>query len=113
MDGEAAFSEWSGDVLAEAIGQVHALEAATRATMLQLVTALDRSEAWRDDGATSVTAWLAYRLGLSHRTAAEWVRIAGALVELPGVAAAFAGGLLSWDQLRAVVSMATPATDPE
>ena len=107
----AGFSEWSGDDLAEMIGQVHALEAATRATMLQLVRAFERSEAWREDGATSVTAWLTYRLGLSQRTAAEWVRIASSLGELPRIAAAFAEGLLSWDQLRAVVSMATSDTD--
>jgi len=67
----------SGDDVAEVIGQIHALEVATRAAMLEFVAAFDRSEAWRDDGATSATAWLAYRLGLSHRTAAEWVRLAG------------------------------------
>ena len=89
---EAVISELSGDDLAEMIGQVHALEAATLATMLELVTAFRRSEAWRDDGATSVTAWLAYRLGLSHRTAAEWVRIASALTGLPEIARAFPKG---------------------
>ena len=92
---------------------MHALEAAARATMLGFVAAFDRSEAWREDGATSATAWLAYRLGLSHRTAAEWVRLANALNELPRIASAFAEGLLSWDQLRAVVSMATPDSDAE
>lgn len=33
----AALEEWSGDELAEVIDQVHALEVATRATMLELV----------------------------------------------------------------------------
>ena len=108
-----ALDKWGGDELAEVIGQLHALEVATRATMLELVTAFEQSDAWRDDGATSVTGWLAYRLGLSHRTTAEWVRIASALIELPRVALAFAEGLLSWDQLRAVVAMATPETDAE
>ena len=108
-----ALEELSGDDLAEVICQVHALEAATRAAMLLFVAAFDRSEAWREDGATSATAWLSYRLGLSHRTAAEWVRMAGTLGELPHLAAAFAEGLLSWDQLRAVVLMATPETDAE
>jgi len=109
----AVLDGMSGDDVAEVIGQIHALEVATRAAMLEFVAAFDRSEAWRDDGATSATAWLAYRLGLSHRTAAEWVRLAGALSELPRIAEAFASGLLSWDQLRAVVSMATPDTDAE
>ena len=109
----AVLEEWGGDELAEVIGQVNALEVATRATMMKLVAAFDLSEAWREDGATSTTAWLAYRLGLSHRTAAEWVRLAGALRELPRTAAAFAEGLLSWDQLRAVVALATPDTDAE
>ena len=64
-------------------------------------------------GSTTVTAGLAYGLGLSHRTAAEWVRVADALEQLPEVAGAFARGSLSWDQLRAVVSLATSGTDAE
>lgn len=94
------------------IGQAHALEVATRATMLKLVAP---SSGRRRGGTTkpSVTAWLAYRLGLSHRTAAEWVRMASALAGLPLVAAAFAEGLLSWDQLRSVVAIAAPDTDAE
>ena len=39
--------------------------------------------------------------------------MAGTLGELPHLAAAFAEGLLSWDQLRAVVSMATPDSETE
>lgn len=41
------------------------------------------------------------------------MRLAAALAELPTIAEAFAEGLLSWDQLRAVVSVATPDTDAE
>jgi len=39
--------------------------------------------------------------------------MAGTLGGLPSITTAFAEGLLSWDQLRAVVPMATPETDAE
>lgn len=80
-------------------------------TQLHLIAAHDVEEAWREDGATSMTAWLAYLLKISHETAAEEVRVAHALEELPKIAETYAEGRLSRDQVRAVTRFATPETD--
>lgn len=94
----------------EVVGQMHAVRCAADAQLLAAVGSLRASEAWRDDGCRSLADWLVQRLGLLHRTAAELVFVAERLRDLPALAAAFAEGRLSWDQLRFAVVLATPET---
>jgi hypothetical protein len=106
--------DWGGcspDQRVEVIGQLEALIRATRRVQLQVIAAHDESGDWRQDGAASMVAWLAFELGLHHRTAAELLATAHRLEEQPALAAAFAEGRLSWDQLRPVLKVATPETD--
>jgi hypothetical protein len=107
--------EWSGqdDDAAEAIQQLHALEMAARVRRLGQVAEFDRREAWRVDGATCMTAWLMATCGLARQTAATEVAVARALQSLPAIAHSAEEGLLSWDQLVALVAIATPDTDAE
>ncbi len=42
-----------------------------------------RGGAFREDGAHTMAAWLSFRLGISHATASERVRLARALEDLP------------------------------
>lgn len=97
--------------LADAITQLHAMRSFIHRLELQRIAAYDVEDAWKEDGARSMTAWLAYAKNVSHETAAEEVRVAHALDELPRIAGAYAEGKLSWDQLRAVTRFATPDTD--
>jgi hypothetical protein len=99
------------DELVDAIGQLNALMAATHSQLLSLVAVYDRAEAWRADGASSMTDWLTTRLGLSHSQAHAVVGVARALEGLPAIAATYAEGRLSFDQLRVVCTIATPDTD--
>jgi hypothetical protein len=87
--------------------------AAAHLEVLATVAELDRSGAWRRDGAVSMAQWLATHHGLSHATAAEWVRVAGMIDELPELRAGFAAGEVSWDQLRTATRYATAETDTE
>ena len=80
MDREA-LAECGVDELAEAIVQVHAAEMAVRATLCELVAAFDSRGGWREDGATSMAAWLAMRLGMGWPAAAELARVAGSLAD--------------------------------
>src|SRR5439155_4233488 len=82
----------SSDGLAGTIGQLHAVLCATERQLLAVVAAYDRREAFRADGATSMAAWLAYRLGVSHRTGSDWARTARALESLPALAGGLRGG---------------------
>ena len=104
-------AEMAPSGIADAIGQVHAVMAATHATMLELIAAFDREEAWRDDGEWSMAGWLETALGISFRTAGEWVRTARVLESLPAVAAAYFGGRLSVEAVTAVAEVATPESD--
>src|SRR5437660_8826214 len=96
---------------ADAIDQLHGLMIATHAQLLTLVADYDRRQDWREDGATSMADWLVVRLGLSHRQAREWVRVAGSLEELPTLAAAFEEGRLSFDQLAPATKLAGRETE--
>ncbi len=67
----------------------------------------DRREGWAGPGLLSCAHWLSWRIGLSPGAAREQVRVTRALLELPAVAAAFAAGIMSYSQARAVTRVAT------
>jgi len=96
---------------ADAIDQLHALVTVAHSQLLQVVAECDRREDWREDGATSMADWLVARLGIAHRTAREWVRVARSLETLPRLAATFAEGGLSFDQLAPATRLAQPETE--
>ncbi|HEY3700809.1 MAG TPA: DUF222 domain-containing protein [Acidimicrobiales bacterium] len=96
---------------ADAIDQLHGLMSATHAQLLELVADYDRRQDWREDGATSMADWLVARLGLAHRQAREWVRVARSLDEMPTLAAAFGEGRLCFDQLAPATKLADPETE--
>src|ERR687891_894853 len=60
-----------------------------------------------------MSSWLAARYGLGWGTARVWVRVAHALEGLPRIAAAYAAGGLSWDQLRPLTTFASAETDAQ
>ena len=87
---------------------------ASLAGLIVLLTGeLDRREGWRDEGATSLEAWLVERLGLSVASARAFAHVGERLFDLPHLAAALSSGELSFDKVRAVVDTATPETDRE
>lgn len=55
--------------LADTIRQIDAVR--MPATQLEVIAACDRQELWRQDGATSMSAWLAMLCGHHHRLAHE------------------------------------------
>ena len=95
----------------DAILQLYAAECAIRRTLVEVIAAHDRTESWKEDGATSMTAWLTAQLGVAHGTASQMVTVGSALEELPTIAKAFGEGRLSWDQTRSLARFATPDTD--
>ncbi|MDP8955371.1 MAG: HNH endonuclease, partial [Actinomycetota bacterium] len=85
---------------------------AASADFLEAIWDCDERGLWRRHGATSMSAWLASRYGLTKRTAREWLRVARGVKELPRIFAAYRSGRLSWDQLRPLVRFVTPQTEP-
>ncbi len=76
-----------------------------------LAAELDRREGWRDEGATSLEAWLAERCSVSPATARAWAHVGTRLFDLPQLADGLAAGTVSFDQVRAVVDVARPENE--
>lgn len=87
--------------------------AAAMCRFLLLVGELDRRESWRVWECLSCAHWLAWKCGISSRTAREHVRVARALEELPVITAAFSAGELSYSKVRALTRVATPKSETD
>ncbi len=88
---------------------------AARARLLAAAYLLDLAERqlFRQLGYSSVMHYGTQALGLSPRDVWDRLRVARALRDLPGVAAALREGRLSWSKVREVIRVATPATEQE
>ena len=95
----------------ELVEELAALAAHVSAGMcrwLELVAEIDR----RGKLVACTTAqWLAWRCGLTPRTAREHVRVARRLAELPAIRDAFARGQLSYAKVRALARIAEPESE--
>lgn len=110
----AGHTEWDGcsdQEIADAIGQLHALEQSVRSRRLEFVAEYDRRQAWKPDGAHSMSGWLAETLHQTRSTARLDVKAGHALGELPAIKALYDKGGLSADQVAPLVRFATPDTD--
>lgn len=95
------------------MGQLHAIENATRRQRLHMAFIFDVRSLWVDDGARSMEDWLRAKCNMSWSGARDFLRVAHALEDLPEIAAAFEAGVLSWDQLLSLTEIATPDNDAE
>jgi hypothetical protein len=85
--------------------------AAATCRFVLLVAELDRRGAWREWGCRSMAHWLSWRCALGIVAAREHVRVGCALENLPRVTDEFARGRLSYSKVRALIRVATPATE--
>ena len=99
--GELSFAE-----LEEELAGLAAHIYAGTCRWLELVAEVDRRN--KLVGCTCAQ-WLAWRCGLTPRTARERVRIARSLGGLPAIRAAFARGQLSFAKVRTLTRVAEPA----
>jgi hypothetical protein len=76
--------------------------AAAECRFLQLLGEFDERGGWAGDGILSCAHWLSWRAGMSRRIAAERLRVAHALRNLPRISAAFAAGRVSYSKVRAL-----------
>lgn len=80
---------------------------------LHCVSALIGRQVWKHDGATGMAPWLSMRAGLSRRTSAEFVRVAGVLDSLPALDQAFTEGSISFEQLAPATRLAETAPEDD
>ncbi len=108
--------EWeraSNDQIDEAFDHFSGLSSAALARVCELISVVDLRQSWMDDGARSLTDWVAIRLRVRHGTAAQLVAIARRLRDLPRLSSAFARGELTLDQVDAISRVATAETEED
>ena len=79
-----------------------------RAKLSAAVGQFDRDGSWELDGATSMVAWLTTHAGMHRPGAARWTSVASRLRSLPVTRVAWETGVLSGDQVHAIVSAIDP-----
>src|SRR6201990_1626864 len=84
--------------------------AAATCRFLVLLTDFDDRRGWASWEMGSCAQWLSWKCQMSSGTAREHVRVARALRDLPVIRARFAAAKLSYDKVRALTRIATPAT---
>ncbi|MGH9227147.1 MAG: DUF222 domain-containing protein [Acidimicrobiales bacterium] len=86
------------------LSEAFALADRLNAKLVAAVADYDVAEMWRNDGATSMTAWLRHHARRSARDAARCTRTARRLRELPVTGAAYRDGVLSGGHVHAIVA---------
>lgn len=85
--------------------------AAATCRFLLLLAEFDRREGHRRWECFTCARWLSWKVGMSHRTAQDHVRVARALEGLPVTTAAFAAGQLSYSKVRAITRVASAKSE--
>ena len=87
-----------------------------KAAQGEIVAALgevERCQDYRDEGATSVEAWVVQRYGLSVASARGFTQAAKVAWNIPHLVGSLCSGDISLDKLRVVAEVATPESDRE
>jgi hypothetical protein len=108
---ELVVEKTSSNDLMEEAERLGRILSATQGSLLTVVGELDRRQAYRAEGATSVAAWMTQRLGVAEGTGRSWALVAEKLWDLPHLAQGLRVGALSFDKVRAAVELATPESD--
>jgi hypothetical protein len=107
MEGE----RFSNDQVEQVLGHLLSGLAVFQAEICEWLIDVDLSQQFLADGARDLVQWCSARFGLRHSTAAQLVRVARRLQDLPLLRERFAAGELSLDQVDAISKLATPDTE--
>ena len=95
------------------LGEDFGIKAAADGRIVARLGELDRRQAYRDEGATSLESWTAERFGISTATARALAHVGEEASNLPHLVGSLCAGEISFDKLRALADVATPETDRE
>jgi hypothetical protein len=109
---DATLAGLSDDQLTVEVGRQAARVAAATARYLQLLAEVLVRGLWADHGARTPAHWLSHEVGVGASTAADHVRVALRLRELPLIRSRFASGTLSYTKVRAITRIAVPELEP-
>jgi hypothetical protein len=109
---DETLADLSDDQLTVEVGRQAARVAAATARYLQLLAEVLVRGLWADHGARTPAHWLSHEVGVGASTAADHVRVALRLRELPLIRSRFASGTLSYTKVRAITRVAVPELEP-
>jgi len=102
---------YPADQVDEVLGNLFAGSSVLLAHICSWLIVADRNQQWLADGAADPGQWLSARFGIRHSTAAQLVRVARRLQDLPVLSEKFSAGALSLDQVDALSKIATCDTE--
>jgi hypothetical protein len=94
-----------------AIGQASARAHSAMKDLATAAAEFDELGGWSAGGIRSFPHWLAINAGFDVHQGSELLRVGKALQCLPRIAEAFGAGRLSFDKVRQLTTVATPATE--
>ena len=97
--------------LEDQIGEDSAHAHAVLARVARASAKFDAIGGWGAGGIRSFQHWMTIKTGFDMHTSAELLRVGQAMSLLPRIAAAFEAGQLSFDKVRQITTVATPATE--
>jgi hypothetical protein len=103
----------SMEARADRLTELFRLDAATRGEIAVLLGEVDRSESYREEGATSTEAWVVERFGVSLATARALTHVGDKAWDAPQLVGSMCAGDISFDKAREVIDVATPETEGE
>ncbi len=106
-----SWGDSSNDRVDEALAHFHGLASAGLARVCQLIVEVDVRQSWMSDGARSLVDWVAARLRLRHRTAAQLVGVARRLEELSVLSERLLPVIFPW--IRSTPSPGWPPPTPK
>ncbi len=104
---------FTNDEVEQVLGNLFSGLSIFHASICEWLIDADLSQQFLADGARDLVQWVSARFGLRHSTAAQQVRVARRLEDLPVLRSRFASGEVSLDQVDAISKLATAETEDE
>jgi hypothetical protein len=87
--------------------------AAIAGEIVVLLDEVERSQSFREEGATSIGSWVTERFGVASATARSLAHVSEKVADLPHLIGALCAGEVSLDKVRTVADVATSESDQE
>ena len=95
------------------LDELFKVKASTEGEIVELLDEEERTESYRDEGATSTQSWVVERYGVAASTARALTHVGTKTRATPRIAGALRAGEISFDKVRVVADVITPRNDDQ
>ena len=104
-------TDMSDEERTERLEMLFAQMAAVAGEIVVLLGDVERSQSFREEGATSLGSWVTERFGVASSTARSLAHVSEKVADLPHLMGALCAGEVSLDKVRTLADVATPESD--